>query len=402
MIAWTTVALIVAAAVLVTTLLCYLVQTRRIKRKINYMLDALEDGESNFRFGRGKMLDRGINRTLNRLKALFDKETREIREAEAWYAQMLDQVQTGILVFEEKNGRVVYSNRKARELLGLSSLTSMRQLSVIDRGLGEAFLAAAEDGESKASFYNESFKKNISISSSSAHIRGKDVKINAFNDISSAIEQTESESWHRLIRVLTHEIMNTVTPIASLSEALQQVEGDELNKGLRTIAASSRNLIKFVESYRNLTRVAAPVKKAFYVRDLAASVLELTESQLRSAGATAAFEEKKDDILLYADESQISQILVNLIRNAVQAGAKHIRLSADLSADDSVVINVGNDGAAISPESQEQIFVPFFTTKSDGTGIGLSLSRQIMRMHGGNMRLLRSDSRETVFSLIFR
>lgn len=402
MIAWTTVALIVAAAVLVTTLLCYLVQTRQIKRKINYMLDALEDGESNFRFGRGKMLDRGINRTLNRLKALFDKETREIREAEAWYAQMLDQVQTGILVFEEKNGRVVYSNRKARELLGLSSLTSMRQLSVIDRGLGEAFLAAAEDGESKASFYNESFKKNISISSSSAHIRGKDVKINAFNDISSAIEQTESESWHRLIRVLTHEIMNTVTPIASLSEALQQVEGDELNKGLRTIAASSRNLIKFVESYRNLTRVAAPVKKAFYVRDLAASVLELTESQLRSAGATAAFEEKKDDILLYADESQISQILVNLIRNAVQAGAKHIRLSADLSADDSVVINVGNDGAAISLESQEQIFVPFFTTKSDGTGIGLSLSRQIMRMHGGNMRLLRSDSRETVFSLIFR
>ena len=402
MIAWTTVALIVAAAVLVTTLLCYLVQTRQIKRKINYMLDALEDGESNFRFGRGKMLDRGINRTLNRLKALFDKETREIREAEAWYAQMLDQVQTGILVFEEKNGRVVYSNRKARELLGLSSLTSMRQLSVIDRTLGEAFLAASEEGESKASFYNESFKKNISISSSSAHIRGKDVKINAFNDISSAIEQTESESWHRLIRVLTHEIMNTVTPIASLSEALQQVEGDELNKGLRTIAASSRNLIKFVESYRNLTRVAAPVKKAFYVRDLAASVLELTESQLRSAGATAAFEEKKDDILLYADESQISQILVNLIRNAVQAGAKHIRLSADLSADDSVVINVGNDGAAISPESQEQIFVPFFTTKSDGTGIGLSLSRQIMRMHGGNMRLLRSDSRETVFSLIFR
>ena len=402
MIAWTTVALIVAAAVLVTTLLCYLVQTRRIKRKINYMLDALEDGESNFRFGRGKMLDLGLNLTLNRLKALFDKESREIHEAEAWYAQMLDQVQTGILVFEEKNGRVVYSNRKARELLGLSSLTSMRQLSVIDRGLGEAFLAASEEGESKASFYNESFKKNISISSSSAHIRGKDVKINAFNDISSAIEQTESESWHRLIRVLTHEIMNTVTPIASLSEALQQVEGDELNNGLRTIAASSRNLIKFVESYRNLTRVATPVKKAFYVRDLAASVLELTESQLRSAGATAAFEEKKDDILLYADESQISQILVNLIRNAVQAGAKHIRLSADLSADDSVVINVGNDGAAISPESQEQIFVPFFTTKSDGTGIGLSLSRQIMRMHGGNMRLLRSDSRETVFSLIFR
>ena len=131
-------------------------------------------------------------------------------------------------------------------------------------------------------------------------------------------------------------------------------------------------------------------------------MLELTESQVREAGAAAVFEEKQDDILLYADESQISQILVNLIRNAVQAGAKHIRLTADLSADDSVVINVGNDGAAISPESQEQIFVPFFTTKAEGTGIGLSLSRQIMRMHGGNMRLLRSNSRETVFSLIFR
>lgn len=196
--------------------------------------------------------------------------------------------------------------------------------------------------------------------------------------------------------------MNTVTPIASLSEALKDVEGEELQAGLETISSSSRSLIKFVESYRNLTRVAAPVRKAFYVRDLAAKVIELNDSFLKEHGAVASFEEKQSDILLYADQGQISQILINLMKNAVQAGARHISITADIDEKDCTTVNVANDGPPISPESQEQIFVPFFTTKQEGTGIGLSLSRQIMRLHGGNLRLLRSDAGGTVFSLVFR
>ena len=394
--------ILLLAVLLLTVLITSLATTDKVQRKVNYMLDALEDSETNFRFGRGNFFSRSLNSTLNRLRDIFDKETKHIRESESYYARMLDNVSTGVVVVERSTGRVLYSNRMARSLLGLATLNSLRQLSIIDKDVYEAFDSVEEGADRKASFYSESTQRRIAISASLDHIDGKDVKIIVFNDISSALEETESESWTRLIRVLTHEIMNTVTPIASLSEALKEVQGDELKAGLETISSSSRSLIRFVESYRNLTRVAAPVRKAFYVRDLAAKVLELNDSFLREHGASASFEEKQSDILLYADEGQISQILINLLKNAVQAGASKVSITADIDGSDCVVVNVANNGRPISPESQGQIFVPFFTTKQEGTGIGLSLSRQIMRLHGGNLRLLRSDDEATVFSLIFR
>lgn len=402
MIPWPAVILIVTLSAIVTMILSGIFFTGRVKRKVDYMLDALDDGETNFRFGRGHLLNRGLNRTLNRLRDIFDKETKYIRETERYYGRMLDNVSTGVIVSEVKTGRVAYSNRMARSLLGLSSVNALRQLINISPEVYEAFLSV-EDGQNKrVSFYSESSQHRIVLSSSSDSINGKDVKIIVFNDMSSTLEEAESDSWNRLIRVLTHEIMNTVSPIASLSEALKDVKGEELKAGLETISSSSRSLIRFVESYRNLTRVAAPVKKAFYVRDLAAKVIELNDSFLKEHGASASFTEKQSDILLYADEGQISQILINLMKNAVQAGAKHISITADIDEKDCTTVDVGNDGPPISPESQAQIFVPFFTTKQEGTGIGLSLSRQIMRQHGGNLRLLRSDENGTVFSLVFK
>lgn len=148
--------------------------------------------------------------------------------------------------------------------------------------------------------------------------------------------------------------------------------------------------------------MAVPVRKAFFARDLAARVIDLSQPVLTAAGAVAEFVERTEDVLLYADESQISQILINLVKNAAQAGARHIGISAEIDKRDNVILNVSNDGPPISPASQEEIFIPFFTTKQDGSGIGLSLSRQIMRMHGGTLRLTRSDSEATVFTLIFK
>lgn len=148
--------------------------------------------------------------------------------------------------------------------------------------------------------------------------------------------------------------------------------------------------------------MAVPVRKAFFARDIAAKVIDLSQPVLTAAGTTACFVEKTEDVLLYADESQISQILINLVKNAAQAGARHIEISAELDKRDNAVINVSNDGPPISAASQEEIFIPFFTTKPEGSGIGLSLSRQIMRMHGGTLRLTRSDSEATVFTLIFK
>ena len=218
----------------------------------------------------------------------------------------------------------------------------------------------------------------------------------------------EQESWTKLIRVLTHEIMNTVSPIASLSDALSKSMDEnghsdlDVKAGLDTISDSSKNLIKFVQTYRQLSGVARPVRRAVELQELMDRVISLNSEYAASCGAVCVYRPDEPDLMIYADEAQISQILINLIKNALQAGAKHIDISAAMGKDDEVIIRVSNDGAPIPVPAQEQIFVPFYTTKQDGSGIGLSLARQIMRQHNGSIDLLRSDEDRTVFEMIFR
>ena len=367
------------------------------------MLDALEDKELNFRFDEKRIVGRRFNSTLNRLRGIFDKERREINEQEKYFGLMLDHVKTGIVVIEEK-GQVSYCNNTALALLGIATLGHIRQLRTLSESLYEIFQHITDGVEEKTSYYNESGKMTISLTASSARIGKNQVRIIAFNDISREIAENEQESWSKLIRVLTHEIMNTVTPIASLSETLlkfDNVDG-EVKNGLDTISQSSRGLIKFVDTYRNLTRVAMPSKKAFYFKELADRVINLTREQAMASGAACTFTEKSDDVLLYADEGQITQILINLVKNAIQAEAKKIEITAEINNHEHIIINVINDGRPISKESQDEIFVPFYTTKQDGTGIGLSLSRQIMRLHNGNLNLTRSDDKATIFTLVFK
>ena len=218
----------------------------------------------------------------------------------------------------------------------------------------------------------------------------------------------EQDSWTKLIRVLTHEIMNTVSPIASLSDAMAQSVDEnghsELNikAGLETISDSSKNLIDFVQTYRQLSGVAKPIRKALELQELMDSVIGLNREFIASNGAECVYRPEEPDLMIYADEGQISQILINLIKNALQAGAKHIDISARMDKDDEMVVRVANDGAPIPASAQEQIFIPFYTTKKEGSGIGLSISRQIMRNHNGTIELVRSDASQTVFELRFR
>lgn len=222
-------------------------------------------------------------------------------------------------------------------------------------------------------------------------------------------QQYEQDSWTKLIRVLTHEIMNTVSPISSLSQALRrdaelptEERQMDIKAGLETISSSSENLIRFVESYRELAGIVKPVKKAVMLDNLVGNVIELTQVECRSAKVEITYRAKPDDILFYVDESQISRIFINLVKNAIQAGAHHIVIEAEEGRDDSIKVSVCNDGIPITPESQQQIFIPFFSTKSEGSGIGLSLSRQIMRSHNGTIDLIRSDREATVFELEFK
>lgn len=264
-----------------------------------------------------------------------------------------------------------------------------------DRRKLEYMLDAFEDNE-----YNFRFKDNSRFNKTLNRVKWL---------VERRRQQDEQESWTKLIRVLTHEIMNTVSPIASLSEALSHYanvpEADremDIKAGLETIASSSKDLISFVESYRELAGVARPIPKALMLDQLVNKVIELTREQCLEEGVLCTYYPKTDDILIYADESQISRILINLIKNAIQAKATHIHISAEIDSNEQTLIHVSNDGVPISPESQEQIFIPFFTTKQDGSGIGLSLSRQIMRAHNGTIDLTRSDDQGTEFTLTFK
>ena len=399
-----TLILIIVATAVLTAALTSLWTSRKMRGKVAYMLDALEDKELNFRFDESRLIGRQFNKTLNRLRSIFDKERHEIIEQEKYFGLMLDHVRTGVVVIEE-NGRINYCNSTALALLGIATFGHIRQLKPVSESLYEAFQTVAEGShEERASYYNESGKITISLTASKARIGKNEVKIIAFNDISGEIAENEQQSWSKLIRVLTHEIMNTVTPVASLSETLLKFDNvdEEVRSGLDTISQSSRSLIRFVESYRNLTRVAPPVKKAFFMRDLAERVINLTREQAVISGAVCTYVEKSDDVLLYADEGQITQILINLVKNAIQADARNISITAEINLSEHIIINVTNDGRPISKESQEEIFVPFYTTKQEGTGIGLSLSRQIMRLHNGTLNLTRSDRNGTVFTLLFK
>ena len=394
--------LVVAVLVLLYTVYLW----RRTNEKLTYMLDSLDNDDVNFRFRERLFFDISLNRTLNRLRGIYEKRRTELREQEQYFAHMLENVQTGIVV-QEENGRISFYNAYARVLLGMESLSHIRQLRRVSDSLYTAFMNVQPGKDLKAEYYNESSRIDILLSASYATIKGKEVKIISLSNINTQLTENQEESWNKLTRVLTHEIMNTITPIISLSDTLNKCAVDDrldsnYISGLETISSSSKGLLSFVESYRSLTRVAAPIRKSFLVSELAERVLQLTAPYTTEAGVETAFVEKTEDVLLWADENQIAQILINLVKNAAQAGATRIEISADLDSLENVVIEVTNNGAPISKEGQAEIFVPFYTTKQEGTGIGLSLSRQIMRLHNGTLALTRSDATATTFTLNFR
>lgn len=373
---------------------------RKIIGKIDFMSDALDSGESAFRYSEDHWSDRRLNRSLNRLRSIFEAEKSDIRERERYFGIMLDHVQSGVIVID--GDKIDYSNVIARGFLGMSDISSLRQIERISPELANAFRSASEV-ESKASLISERGMVQFSISACTARLHGKDVSIVTFNDITREMENNESESWTRLIRVLTHEIMNTVTPIASLSSALSQnldaYDTEDVRSALGTISSSSEGLISFVQSYRSLTHIAAPVRKAFYLRDLVND--SVTIAQANWPSARVSYHELSEDIILYADYGQISQVMNNLIKNAVQAGASDIDITASIDKRERTVINVANNGEPISETGREQIFVPFYTTKGvSGTGVGLSLCRQIIRLNGGTINLTSSTPEATVFTIV--
>lgn len=271
---------------------------------------------------------------------------------------------------------------------GLSALVASLVVRKQDCNKVNYMMDALEDGET-----NFRFSKNSAIN-------------RALNRYRSIFERQtmhdEAKSWNKLFRVMTHEIMNTITPIASLSDALSKDSSLDTKAGLETISTSSKELIHFVESYRCFTRMTPPVRKTLLVDELIDRVIHLHSGKASEQGITLTYEALAPDLMIYADESQLMQVFNNLITNAIQAQATQIRITADINSEEQTIIYVINNGKAIPMQKREEIFVPFYTTKANGSGIGLSLSRQIMMRHNGMLNLVQSDEHSTVFSLVFK
>ena len=279
-------------------------------------------------------------------------------------------------------------------VLGITVLAVMVTLTVTRHkttGKINYMFDALEDGETNFKFRE---KNNLNKSLNRLRIIFEKQKI-----------ANEQESWNKLTRVLTHEIMNTLAPVVSLTDSLnknEKIREDEiLKESLDIISDSSRHLIEFVNTYRQITGIAKPVRQKIDLKKVIEKTVRLNESLLKERNVKVINTFPSDEVMIYADEIQIAQVMQNLIKNAWQAEALNIDFHIKILTDTSVILWVKNDGKPIPVEAQEQIFIPFYTTKEDGTGIGLSVCRQIMRYHKGSIDLLRSNPTETVFELSF-
>ena len=292
--------------------------------------------------------------------------------------------------------------------MGLEVLTHVKQLSRISDNVEKAFIEAMPGQKQQVEYTTERGMVNLSMRVSGITVQDKPLRIIALNDINHELDEREIDSWIRLTRVLTHEMMNSLTPVTSLSETLLGLPGaqqdEELRQGLETIHATGKGLVNFVMSYRKLTRLPSPDPTLFDVRPFLERMMKLALHQHSYPNIRMILEEVKEDLMVFADESLLTQVMTNLLKNAVQAIGDteegEIRISAYCDDQDLVRIEVSNNGPKISPEVAGQMFVPFFTTKKEGSGIGLSLSKQIMRLQGGSIALLPYKNEWTTFVVV--
>ena len=401
--------LLVILVVLATVNIWLYRHNRRNIKKVTFLFDAIDNGDFSFNFPTEKRFkeDKILHQSLNRIKLFLQHTREEQMDREKYYEQILNAVDTGILVVDSHDN-ILQHNQAALRLLNTDVLTHMNQV--------------------KGKLKDEHLAKH----ETQAMLKDKHVRIIALSDVSHELSNQEVDSWIKLIRVLTHEIMNTITPVTSLSETLltRVTEDKDLKQGLETIHKTGTELLAFVNNYRRFTHVPQPQPALFYVEPFLERMALLCNHEVEISVSPK-------DLLVYADESLLSHVVTNLLKNAVEAFNGQEKLSternkqdgnnqgrnkqecrsADLqsaaskkafihlqayaNAQESIIIDVSNNAGLIPEDVASHIFIPFFTTKPEGSGIGLSLSRQIMRVSGGSLSLHQDKAQGiTTFRII--
>jgi nitrogen fixation/metabolism regulation signal transduction histidine kinase len=368
----------------------------------------------------------GLGSSFDELKKVFREiidKFHQIRfekeEHYNYFQTVVQHIGTGLVVFRA-DGNVDLINTSAKRLLriGLQSIHDLKNIQQLETLYPELYqkLTQAKPGQtSLIKIQQDNELLQLAVNVMDFRMRDQKYTLASIQNIQNELEEKEMEAWQKLIRVLTHEIMNSMTPVTSLASTANslldqlKVEKSEtvhdIRSALQTIQSRSQGLMHFVEAYRNLTRIPTPHFKILPIKGLFTRIEKLMRQQTLSKGIHFSVSVEPESLEVTADPELIEQVLINLLLNAIQAlenkTVARIELTAGLDENGHIVMKVRDNGPGISDEAIDKIFIPFFTTKPEGTGIGLSLSRQIMRLHRGTLSVTSKPKAETVFTLRF-
>ncbi|HWJ91518.1 MAG TPA: HAMP domain-containing sensor histidine kinase [Flavisolibacter sp.] len=358
-----------------------------------------------------------LRKGFNEINSTFKIISKEKETQYQYLQKILELVDTGILSYEVETGEVVWMNESLKRMLQLPYLKTIQSLIRRDKAMYDD-ISNLQPGESRiaTAHLEKSFFK-VLLSATAFQTGDKKYKLIAFQNVNEALDETESKAWQKLLSVMTHEIMNSVAPISSLADTLKNrlqksvnepndsVAVEDLEIGIETIKRRSEGLLKFAETYRNLNKITTLNLKKVYVRELFGNLHQLMQPTFEQKNIELEIILRDTEISFEADPSLIEQVLINLIVNAIEAVKEQenprIILSAEYTTFKKVVLRVADNGTGMPEELLDKIFIPFFSTKKNGSGIGLSLCKQILMLHRGNVQVQSQEGKGTVFSLQF-
>jgi len=390
-----------------------------LNRKVAFFFDAIRNEDTTLSFPEtGDKSMNELSQSMNRLNFLIRDAKSQIRMQEQYYETILEHAATGLLSFDEK-GNILLTNSATRRLLNCEPLTHILQLDRIEKGLSQEFEQMFQTKNKLINITNERGSQQLLLHATLMMVKDKKVVLLSIQDIRNELDEKETESWIKLTRVLTHEIMNSIAPITSLSETLAgyyegpegMIKPDEINeriitntiKGLTVIQERGKGLVGFVDAYRKLTHLPKPECKLIDLHIFLEKVKLLLSAEPNFNKTVFKIVPCETPIHVFIDENLFSQVIINLVRNSFQSidgrDDGNIQINSFKNPKGTITIQIIDNGPGIPTEMIDEIFVPFFTTRQNGSGIGLSLSRQIVRLHGGSLKVVSRQGIETVFSI---
>ena len=375
---------------------------RDIIQRIDLVFNVLNNNDFSFRFvDNPQQSDYAlVNYSLNKIKDVLDTTKLQIQEKERFVELIMECANIGIITLLP-NGSVLRANSKATNLFGMTRLSHINQLRPLSSVLADTILNIRGGEHSYVHYVNETGEVSLSLSCADMQQDGKQLRVVTLGDINSELSDKEIESWTKLTRILTHEIMNSLAPVTSISNTLlaSPPDTESIQSGLQTIHLTSERLMSFVDSFRQVTRIPQPQRSPMYLHEL----IENAKRMISIDNVAFDVDIQPADTMVYVDSELMMQVLVNLLKNAREAIGEqngHIWITARIDSAERIIIDVCNDCGPIPNEIAEDIFTPFFTTKQDGSGIGLAVSRQIVRLHGGTLRLTSNRHNKIAFTLV--